>query len=132
MNLMDGIISAILTQKGRAAMSSPDGEAEHTVTVSGNTPSIAATDKTLYLCGKPTSLTISSLPASGLFEIIFESGSAAPQIILPANVLLPGGLTIEAGYLYGVSIRVCEVCGTVYGLAAVQGWPVPVTEEEEE
>ena len=120
MNLLDVTI-------GKALGSGSAGRAAETAAaVSGTTPRIAAEDRTLYLCGDAvTALTVTSLPASGLFEIVFACGAAAPQVTLPANVLLPDGVRIEADKIYDISIRVCSVDGTAWGLAAVQGWSVP-------
>ena len=105
--------------------------AEQTVTVSGATPSVAAEDNTLYLCASElTSLTVSSIPLSGLFEIIFASGSTAPEVTMPENVLLPNGVIVEADTVYDLSVRVCSVGGQTVGLAAIHGWPMPEGEEE--
>lgn len=122
MNLMDGLFAAFLAKSGSSAATGGSGQ---TVAVSGSAPSIAAADNSTYVCGELTGLTVSSLPASGLFEIVFQSGSTATQVTLPENVLLPDSVSIEANSIYDVSIRVCAVGGSSYGLAAVQGWPVP-------
>ena len=116
-----------------AGMGSGSTAAEQTEAVSGTTPSVAAADNTLYICSAAlTSLTVSSIPASGMFEIVFVSGASAAEVALPANVLLPDGVTIEANTVYDMSVRVCSPGGRTVGLAAVQGWPLPEEEEENE
>lgn len=104
------------------------GNAEKTVTVPGSSPTIAAMDNTLYVCSDAvTVLTVSALPESGLFEIVFQSGATAPDVSLPSSVILPDGLIIETSTIYDMSIRVCAIKGITYGLATVQGWPLPAT-----
>lgn len=49
-------------------------------TVSGTAPTITPQDKHIYKCGTLTSLTVSSAPATGAYEIIFTSGSTATII----------------------------------------------------
>lgn len=87
----------------------------------------SASDNTRYEYGELADLTVSALPASGLFEIVFQSGGTATQVTLPANVLLPDGFSVEANTIYDLSVQICSVGGTTYGLAAIQGWPVPAT-----
>lgn len=94
-------------------------------TVSGATPSVAAADNRLYNCGEVTTLTITSLPATGLFTVMFTSGSTATQIVWPqgAVIAMPDGQTIEANKLYELSVRCCGAGNPVK--VAVGEWPVP-------
>lgn len=85
----------------------------------------SATDNTRYEYGELSDLTVSALPVSGLFEIVFQSGGTATQVTLPLNVLLPDGFSVEANTIYDLSVQIYSVGGTTYGLAAIQGWPVP-------
>ena len=119
MSLLDAVIA------GKLGRANGDSGGEIDVSVSGASPTISPNDRTLYICGELTSLTLSGLPASGLFEIVFKSGSTATEVTLPANVLLPDGVSVEADTIYDISVRVCAVAGTTYGLAAMQGWQVP-------
>lgn len=130
MNLMDVMIARM--SGGVESGSSLSQSAEQTVAVSGTSPAIAAADSTVYICTSSlTSLTVSSLPATGLFGIVFASGSTAPELILPANIILPYGVSIETNVIYEFSVRVCAVDGQTVGLAAIQGWQEPAAAEEE-
>lgn len=99
-------------------------------TVSGSTPTISAAANTVYKCGELTSLTVDTVPASGTFEVLFVSGSTATVVTLPQNVLLPDGFDFDANTIYQMSIEMFTVGQDTYGLAAVQGWPVPTTPAE--
>ena len=113
--------------------SDPVSAAEEVVQILSTTPSIAAEDQKLYVCtDELDSLTITTLPAVGLFEIVFASGSTATEVTMPSNVLLPIAASIEANSIYDLSIRTCTVAGHTVGLAAIQGWTIPVEEEESE
>lgn len=129
MNLMDVMIARM--SGGVESGPSLSQVAEQTVAVSGTTPAIAAADSTVYICASSlTSLTVSSLPASGVFGVVFASGSTVPELILPANITLPYGVRIEPNVIYELSVRVCDVDGQTVGLAAIQGWQEPAATEE--
>lgn len=99
-----------------------------TVEVSGVSPTIQAADNTLYLFSDAvTSITISSLPASGLFELVFLSDATATEIIGPTgqSISLAEGCEIAADMVNDMSIRVCRVGGTVMALATVGTWEAP-------
>ena len=78
-----------------------------TSSVSGATPTIAAADNTIYDCGELASLTVSSFPASGWFEIDFDSGSTATVLTLPADLdaRMPTGFTVEANTHYEINVK---------------------------
>lgn len=100
------------------------------VPVAGANPVIRAERETLYLCTEPVStLTVSELPAEGLVEFVFRSGSVPTELTLPGSTCLPEGFTIAADTYYDLSIRVCSLDGAVCALAAVQGWAVPAAAE---
>ena len=100
--------------------------AETTVTVTGSTPTIAlADDNTIYVCGELSSLVLTAAPETGIFEILFTSGATATNVTLPNNCILPDGFAFEADTIYDMSVRMYTMGGNTYGLAAVQGWPVP-------
>ena len=80
-----------------------------TVTVSGTTTTIAASDNTIYECGELTSLTVSSFPASGKFWIWFTSGSTA------TNVSGIDNFTVEANKKYEIEVT--------NGYAKMWSWP---------
>ena len=81
---------------------------ENVVYVTGATPSIAAADNTVYKCGTLTSLTVSSFPASGKFEIIFYSGATASTVTGIDN------FTPEANKRYRIRVE--------YGYATFDSW----------
>lgn len=72
------------------------------ITVSGATPSIAASANYVYKCGELTSLTVSSFPASGKFWIWFTSGSTATTVTGIDNFTPEANktykITVENGY----------------------------------
>lgn len=86
--------------------------------VTGSTPSIAATDHTIYTAGEVSSLTVSSVPATGEVTIRFQSGSTPATLALPADVLMPDDFTVEADRYYEINIL------DKWGLAA--SWEVEV------
>ena len=100
-------------EEGKVLTASDDGTADWvqilptTVTVSGSTPSIAAEDNTIYECGELTSLTVSSIPASGWFEIDFDSGATATVLSLPndLDVRMPSGFSVEADTHYEINVK---------------------------
>lgn len=123
MDLMDAILAAKLSSSESGA-----GAGEKRVTVSGTSPEIAAEDNTLYLFAETvTSITISSMPSTGLFELVFLSGAAAPEIIGPTgqSISLAEGCEIAADMVNDMSIRVCTVAGTPIALATVGTWEAP-------
>ena len=83
--------------------------------LSGSTQSIAAVGNTRYRCSTLTSLTLSSFPVSGEFEIVFTSGSTATTVSLPATLKLPDTYTFEANKIYEINV--------VDGRALIAGWP---------
>ena len=78
-----------------------------TTAVSGSTPTIAAADNTIYECGECTSLTVSSFPATGWFEIDFNSGSTATVLYLPNDLedRMPTGFTVETNTHYEINVK---------------------------
>lgn len=85
-------------------------------TVSGTTPTIAAADNTIYKCGTCSTLEITSFPATGIFAVIFESGSTATTLTVPQTLIMPDSFTVEANKRYEVSV--------MDGYATAQGWAV--------
>lgn len=80
------------------------------ITVSGSTPSITAVAGTRYVCGECSTLTI-AVPASGIIDVIFESGTTATVLtITPATghtVLWANGFdptSLEASKTYELNI----------------------------
>lgn len=83
-------------------------------TVSGSTPSIVAEAGKRYICGECTSLSFTP-PASGMTDVIFESGSTATVLTLPqSGVMMPDGFETEADKLYEINF--------LDGIGVVQAW----------
>lgn len=61
--------------------------AAKTVVVSGTNPVITPEDNTIYQCGELTTLTITDPPASGIWSVVFSSGSGATTTIIPTSIL---------------------------------------------
>lgn len=100
------------------------------ITVSGTTPTIQAEDNAVYLFSDTvTSITIATMPTSGLFEMVFLSGSTATELIGPTGqpISLADGAEIAADMVNDMSIRVCTVGGATMALATVGTWEVSTT-----
>lgn len=86
------------------------------VTVTGTVAEIAGLKNHRYICGELASLDVTSLPTSGLVDILFTSGSTATVVTLPATVQMPAwfevgaNMTVEISILDGVwgSVQVWE------------------------
>lgn len=85
------------------------------VNVSGTTPSITGVANTRYICGEVSTISITP-PASGIIDVIFESGSPAAVLTLPNTVLMPEWFEVEADTIYEINIA-----DGVYG--SVMAWP---------
>lgn len=84
-------------------------------TVSGTTPSITALSGIRYICGEVATLDI-TLPASGCFDVVFESGST-PTVLTATGVTWPSwfdATALEANTTYEISIA--------DGYGAVMAW----------
>lgn len=118
MNLLDAIMQHSLS-----------ASSEKHVVISGTAPNIVAQANTVYLCSETvTSLNVSSVPETGLFEIIFVSGSPAAELCLPDSVILQEDTRIKENHIYELSIRPVTVRGKRIGLAAIGEWALPETE----
>lgn len=87
------------------AMLDISGECQ-TVTVTGTTPVITATQNTRYVCGEVTSLDFTP-SANGICDVIFTSGSTVTVLTLPSTVILPSwfdATALEANTTYEISI----------------------------
>lgn len=66
------------------------GDLDIKQTVSGTTPAINAISGIRYVCGECTTLDI-TLPASGIVDVVFESGSTATTL----TITPPTGQTVK-------------------------------------
>lgn len=85
-------------------------DANPVVSVSGSTPSITALPGIRYVCGECTTLDV-TLPASGIVDIVFESGSTATVLTItpPTGVTLKWAngfdpTALEANTVYEINI----------------------------
>lgn len=88
------------------------------VSVEGTTPEITAVADTQYICGEVSTLSFTPA-ATGISDIIFESGSTATVLTVPNTVKFPDwfdATALEPNMVYEISI----MNGT-YG--AVMAWP---------
>ena len=85
-------------------------------TISGTTATIAASANTIYKCGELTELTITSVPESGAFTVIFTSGETATVFTEPSGLTMPDGFAVEANTRYEINVS--------DGYAVVASWPV--------
>ena len=126
MDLMEALLMGSLMAKG------PGGGGETRVAVGGANPVIAAQDNTCYVCTEAVaSITLSALPAEGLFEIVFLAGAAAPELIGPQGqaITLQEGSELTADQINDVSVRCCTVAGASMALAAVGQYEAPTETE---
>lgn len=78
----------------------------------GATQNIYAADNYIYKCGEVTSLTV--LTQSGIWTLIFTSGTTPTTLTMPASVHMPDGFFVEANRRYEISID--------DGYAVVSSW----------
>ena len=90
-----------------------------TTTISGSTPAnLSAADNHIYEYGEISSLTISSIPASGEFVIIFTSGATATVLTTPATMHMPDGFQVEANTRYEISCRKGYAVAASWGVSS--------------
>ena len=88
------------------ALGGAGGGGSKTETVSGSTPTITAAANTLYICGEVSTLSFTPA-ASGISEVIFESGSTPTVLTVPGTVMLPDwfdATSLEADTIYDISV----------------------------
>lgn len=88
-------------------------------TISGTTASFAASANTIYKCGELTALTITSIPATGAFTVIFTSGSTPTTFTEPSGMVMPDGFSVETNKRYEINV--------FDGYAVVASWAVSST-----
>lgn len=64
-------------------------------TVTGTTPVITGVANHRYICGEVSTITITP-PATGIVDVIFESGTTAAVLTLPSTVMMPEWFDVEA------------------------------------
>ena len=76
----------------------------------------SAADNTEYNYGELSALTISSIPASGWFSVVFDSGSTPTVLTVPNTMIMPDSFAVEANTRYEINCK--------DGYALVAGWAV--------
>ena len=76
------------TDSAKAAIQTMLGVGMNRTLVSGTTPTITAVSNTLYICGEVSTLSITP-PGSGVFSVIFESGSTPTVLTLDSSIKCP-------------------------------------------
>lgn len=85
-------------------------------TVSGTSATLDTEVDTLYLCGEMTALTIDTYPPTGIFSVVFTSGTTATVLTVPQTLIMPDGFTVEANKRYEINV--------MDGYAVVAEWTV--------
>jgi uncharacterized membrane protein len=81
--ILDALIASALTGGGGGG-----GDNAIREVVTGATPTISPVANHIYLCETTlTSLTIVNPPATGYWDVVFESGATATTVTIPATVL---------------------------------------------
>jgi hypothetical protein len=70
----------------------------------GDTITIAPVENNVYNCGALVSLTISNPPASGMYSIVFTSGSVATTTTIPSAILGLESFAAEANTVYEINV----------------------------
>lgn len=78
---------------------------------------LAAEKETRYIYGELTALTVSSLPATGIVDICFESGDTATVVTLPTGTVMPEWYAVAANTKYELNFE--------DGYGVVMSWPIP-------
>ena len=107
-----------LTDPQKAQARTNIGASAETVreTVSGATATLDTEVDTLYLCGTMTALTIDTFPPTGIFSVVFTSGSTATTLTVPNTLIMPDGFTVVSNKRYEINV--------MDGYAVVAGWGV--------
>lgn len=102
-----GSVSSVNGKTGAVVLSASDvgaSPAETVVEVSGTTPTITPAANTIYNCGEVESLTISNLPATGAYSIVFTSGATPTDLSLDPSIKMPDGFSVEANKRYEINV----------------------------
>ena len=99
-------VAQTLTDLQKAQARTNIGASAETIreTVSGTTATIDAEVDTLYLCGTMTALTIDTFPPTGIFSVVFTSGSTATTLTVPNTLHMPDGFTVGTNKRYEINV----------------------------
>lgn len=65
---------------------------------------ITPADNNIYNCGTLTSLTITNPPVTGMYSIIFTSGSTATTTVIPSSILGLESFSASANTIYEINV----------------------------
>ncbi len=98
-----GIPKTDLASDVQTSLDKADNSLLVTEQVSGSTPTIIAENNHLYICGEVTTLDFTP-SATGICEVVFESGITPTVLTLPNTVKMPEWFSIEPNTTYEISI----------------------------
>ena len=98
-----GIPKTDLASDVQTSLNKADNSLLVTEQVSGSTPTIVAENNHLYICGEVTSLSFTP-SATGICNVIFESGDTATVLTLPQTVKMPEWFIVQPNTTYEISI----------------------------
>ena len=70
----------------------------------GDTLTVTPVENNVYNCGTLVSLTISSPPTTGMYSIVFDSGSVATTTTFPSTILGLEDFAAEANTIYEINV----------------------------
>lgn len=107
MNLLQSLMDGKLAPKA----------AGHSVPISDPSPRLTPVDGNCYQCGQLSSLTLVNPPETGLYTIVFRSGSTPTTTVFPISLLGLERFAAKANTIYEISV--------LDNRAAVGAWEVP-------
>lgn len=100
----------------------PKSDAERVVEVSETEITLSPEANAVYVCGEVSALTLSDLPSSGSFVVVFTSGAEPTVLTVPQTLFMPEDFLVDADTRYEINVR------DGYALAA--GWPAAQEAEQ--
>lgn len=73
-------------------------------TINTGTATIDAEDSTLYICGTMSSIEINSFPSTGIWSVIFTSGTTATVFVPATGMVMPNDFSVEANKRYEINV----------------------------
>lgn len=76
-----------------------------TQNIAGTSATITPVDNTIYQCGELTDITITNPPATGMYVIIFTSGSTPTTSTFPSSIIGIEQFSAEANTRYEINVK---------------------------
>lgn len=76
-----------------------------TQNIAGTSATITPIDNTIYQCGELTDITITNPPATGMYVIIFTSGSTPTTSTFPSSIIGIEQFSAEANTRYEINVK---------------------------